>query len=200
MLRQTIVVSLAAAVVLSGCTGSPEPTTSKTPTQPPASSSPTAEPTPHSTPTPSQSPSAPMDWAAPADWKQIDISEAGIDADSVTSVVGAWQLSDGAIASIVVVGNDAGTTDPGDFFDATFKDFADADDLKVTHASRTTDAGEPALVVTAVPKEDQSGDAQQFILVLRPDSVAWATLSDTADGIIDSSGELWELMRTFPAS
>jgi hypothetical protein len=135
----------------------------------------------------------------PADWNPIDPSEAGVDASSVTAVLGAWELPDGAVASVIVVPNDAGTTDPTAYYKATLADYANADDLKVTQKSRKTDAGEPALVVTATPTEDQGGDAQQFIIVLRPDEVTWATVSNSPGALTDSAGEMWELMRTLPA-
>ena len=203
MLR-VIAISVVSAALLAGCHSSPQPTTSVTPTgsapSPSASATPTHTAVVTPTPSPSASASPAPEWTVPATWTPIDPSEAGVDSSSVTAVLGAWQLDNGAIASVIVVPNAAGTTDPEKYFKAQLAEFASANDLKVTHKARKTDSGEPALVVTATPTEDQGGDAQQFILVLRPDEVTWGTVSDSPGALADSAGELWELMRTLPAS
>ncbi|MCR6712407.1 MAG: hypothetical protein NVV57_06795 [Demequina sp.] len=204
MLRKTIAVTIVSAALLTGCHSSPEPTPSASETATQQSPSASATPTPTAVETPAASPSPSVtptpQWTVPADWTPIDPSEAGVDPTSVTAVLGAWQLDDGAVASVIVIPNDAGTTDPAKYFKATLADFANADDLKVTQKARKTDAGEPALVVTATPTEDNGGDAQQFIIVLRNDEVTWATVSDSPGALADSAGEMWELMRTLPAA
>lgn len=194
---------VAASLVLSGCTGEATPTSSATATatSPEPAPSQTSMPTPTqptAVPTPSATPAA--EWSVPADWKAIPTDEAGIDTSTVKSVVGAWQLPGGGIASIVVVVNDAATTDPKAYYKATFADFASSEDLTVVNEAGTTNNGQPVVIVTATPAGDSAGDAQKFIVALGEDSVTWASLSDSAANIADSGTQLWELMKTLPSS
>lgn len=199
MFRSTIVVCVASAAVLTGCTDSPSPTPSVTTSS--AEPSITASPSPTATATSATpSPSATSAWAAPAEWTPIDAADAGVDASTVKEVLGAWQLPDGGLASVVIVKNASATTDPDDYFAHEFSDFVGDDAFKVVYDPETTDAGEPAVVVTVTPTEDGGGDAQQFIAVLRPQSVTWASLSDDPSRIAESAAQLWALMRALPAT
>lgn len=190
-------VAVAAIVLLAGCTDTPEPTESTSP--PATSSSPIATSSAPEPASPSPSPTQAAPWAAPADWNAIPPEDAGVDADSVNEVIGAWRLPGGAVASIVTVKNSANTTDPAAYYKATFGDFETSEDVHVTHEARATDAGEPVLLVTAVPDDSIGGDAQQFVVVLGPSSVTWATISDSPESIADSGDDLWELLRRLPA-
>ena len=192
---RTVALCVALAAALAGCHSTPPTTDSPTPHVTP---SPTSTPSVTST-TPSASPTPTEPWAAPADWQPISPESAGVDISTALDVWGAWELPNGALASIVEVPNDAHTTDPNAYFDATFADYAAIEDFTVEHEARNTDSGEPAVVVTVTPSEEVGGDSQQFIVVLRADSAVLATVSAAPDAIATSASMLWAVMRAVPA-
>jgi hypothetical protein len=191
-------VAVAAIAVLAGCTNNaPPPSPSASPTQSEQTAAPSATPTESPTPSPSAEPTP--EWAIPSDWTEIDPKDAGVDSSTVEAVIGAWELPNGATASIVTVANESGTTNPDDLYNEWFADLSAGEDFEVQHDTVTTDAGEPVLTVRVTPVVETDGDPQDFILVLRPDTITWAKVADSNGGIDQSGDALWELMRLYPA-
>lgn len=188
------------ALLASGCSGDTDDAVTPGPTESPGVSDPRTDETPPDAPSEAPTPPEPtiepaLPGIVPSNWEYVDPSEAGIVESSADEVIGAWKLENGDVASIVVVPNTTGTTDPDEYYSMYFGDSDESGDQSITHEARTTDAGVPTSVVTIAPAGGLGGDAQVFIFVIEDDVVTSGIISTSPETITAADTALWDVMR-----